>query len=399
MRSALLAVGAEEGSLIVDPWNGSGTTTDVSACLGARAQGFDINPAMVVIAKSRNLCARELVRIEAVSDVIAKSAVKLQSDVTARTVDPLAKWLCPNSVTYVRALELAIREQFYAAAQNNFMSWNASDVTKLPAAAAFLYTALFSAVKSLLAEFRPTNPTWLRTPTLSHRKRPAVETIRARFGRSIRELAQKRRDTQSSFGRKQPEVQISVAHSQSLPLSDRTVDVVITSPPYCTRIDYAVATRAELAVLGIGDNEFRVLREAMIGAPVVARGWIAPKATWGRHCLQILDAIRSHRAKASEKYYFRTYAQYFDGLFRSLAEIDRVCGKRAQIVIVVQDNYYKEVHVDLPQVVEDMGSYFNWDLMESSYFRKPHTMAAVNSRRMIYRRAASANECVLRFQK
>jgi hypothetical protein len=40
----------------------------------------------------------------------------------------------------------------------------------------------------------------------------------------------------------------------SLPLDAESVDLVITSPPHCARIDYAVKTKFELAVMGVGSK-------------------------------------------------------------------------------------------------------------------------------------------------
>jgi DNA modification methylase len=45
-------------------------------------------------------------------------------------------------------------------------------------------------------------------------------------------------------------IKIDCASSQSIPLPNSFIDLVVTSPPYCTRIDYAVATSPELALLG-----------------------------------------------------------------------------------------------------------------------------------------------------
>src|SRR5690606_7221892 len=58
---------------------------------------------------------------------------------------------------------------------------------------------------------------------------------------------------------------VDLADSRSLPIERCNVDAVITSPPYCTRIDYAVATRMELAVLGIDESRTENLRRLMIG--------------------------------------------------------------------------------------------------------------------------------------
>lgn len=41
-----------EGSVILDPWNGSGTTSVASYKRGHRAIGIDLNPVMVLVAKA-----------------------------------------------------------------------------------------------------------------------------------------------------------------------------------------------------------------------------------------------------------------------------------------------------------------------------------------------------------
>ena len=40
-------------STVLDPWNGSGTTTYAAGCLGLKAVGLDVNPSMTLVAKAR----------------------------------------------------------------------------------------------------------------------------------------------------------------------------------------------------------------------------------------------------------------------------------------------------------------------------------------------------------
>src|SRR6266436_3089826 len=54
-RSVLSAVGLDQGAWVLDPWNGSGTTTSTATALGLNAYGYDLNPAMVIVAKARCL--------------------------------------------------------------------------------------------------------------------------------------------------------------------------------------------------------------------------------------------------------------------------------------------------------------------------------------------------------
>lgn len=49
---------------IVDPWNGAGTTTFCAFAAGMESYGFDINPAMVVIAKAKNFNPKNINLIE-----------------------------------------------------------------------------------------------------------------------------------------------------------------------------------------------------------------------------------------------------------------------------------------------------------------------------------------------
>lgn len=49
----LLLSSAEPGDLVVDPFNGSGTTTAMAKLLGMRAIGIDINPAFCEVAATR----------------------------------------------------------------------------------------------------------------------------------------------------------------------------------------------------------------------------------------------------------------------------------------------------------------------------------------------------------
>ena len=43
------------GQTVLDPWNGSGTTTQVAMQKGIQAYGYDINPVMVTVANAKAL--------------------------------------------------------------------------------------------------------------------------------------------------------------------------------------------------------------------------------------------------------------------------------------------------------------------------------------------------------
>lgn len=55
VRDVLGVLDLSKNSVICDPWNGAGTTTQVAHDLGYSVFGYDLNPAMVTVAKARLL--------------------------------------------------------------------------------------------------------------------------------------------------------------------------------------------------------------------------------------------------------------------------------------------------------------------------------------------------------
>jgi hypothetical protein len=193
---------------------------------------------------------------------------------------------------------------------------------------------------------------------------------------------------------------LKVASSEKLPLETASVKLVLASPPYCTRIDYAVATSAELSLLGVGlDLEFKQLRHDMIGSATVPR--TAPMAadSWGETCLTFLGRLERHGSKASATYYHKNHLQYFQSISDSISEISRVLKPDGKCVLVVQDSYYKDLHNDLPTTIAEMGFFRNLVLCEKCDFPLSRTMAGINPAASSYRTSFNAIESVLIFRK
>src|SRR5205823_4265056 len=100
---------------------------------------------------------------------------------------------------------------------------------------------------------------------------------------------------------------VSLADARALPLSGASVDAVVTSPPYCTRIDYFRATVFELAALGISpDGErFRELRSMAMGTNLMRPECRTEFDSQPDEVRRLLRRIQEHPSKASETYYYR----------------------------------------------------------------------------------------------
>ena len=143
--------------MVLDPWNGSGTTTQAASKLGLRAIGCDINPVMVVVSRARCLSPADGDSIEPLASKIVERAADASEDVGDD--DPLLGWFDKASAESIRCVEASIREHLLGA-------WTLrADGTRfecMSSLAATFYVALFLTCRSLVSGFQSSNPTWLR---------------------------------------------------------------------------------------------------------------------------------------------------------------------------------------------------------------------------------------------
>ncbi len=368
----LQSVGLKTGSVVLDPWNGAGTT--VLAARGKyRCYGYDLNPAMVLVARAALLPPEILPSVRPLARTLAGTELRALS-----ATDPLLTWLKPAGAAVLRSIESGVRYGLI-----DHKAGLDSDVGKLvdqaTPLAAFFYVALFRAARSVLRDFIPSNPTWVREPKdKAHRIQKNAADIRAAFLHEVEKLSELVAAAEpGSYGGSSPVVQRGDA--TRIPLGDHTVDCTLTSPPYCTRIDYAVATSIELAVLAASPESFDQLRRALMGTSTVPKTAPETNELWGPTCLKFLKDVRTHGSKASATYYTKNHLAYFDALYKALSELRRVTRPGGMCFIVVQDSYYKNIHNDLQQIIVEMMN-GKFECFERHDFKIKMSMASVNSR-------------------
>jgi tRNA G10 N-methylase Trm11 len=175
------------------------------------------------------------------------------------------------------------------------------------------------------------------------------------------------------------------ADARNIPLKNNSVDFIITSPPYLTRIDYAVSTHPELSVFG-NSELLTYLRHNTMGAPVITKGPKHQLSHWGDICNKTLNLIAEHPTKAARSYYWKNIVQYFMDMDLALEEIKRVLKPGGQALIVVQSSYFKDIEISLGDIYTEMGQ--NKGFTSEIAFReevKGH-MAHVNTKSSAYKK-------------
>jgi hypothetical protein len=379
-------------ALVLDPWNGSGTTTAVAQSQGVPALGYDANPALVLVARARLL-----------GPEVADSVVPLVDDLIAHAQlfdfdgegehDPLGAWFEMQAVREARGIERAIRHVLVEHGAPAVTRKERSD--GVSALAAFFYVALFDAVRSKLRPFVGNNPTWVKTAPPQELLSLTPGAVHDAFRGASERLTRKLRAQEPSDAAATARVEL--ATSTAMPIASAGASAVITSPPYLTRIDYVVATRPELAVLGLSKEETRALRTEMIGTPTISSDTPEPVAQSGTTASTLIERITQHPSRASGTYYRKYFLQYFASMSQSLTELRRVLSRDGQAVIVVQDSFYKDVHVDLPTIIEEMSEAVGFSLRERKDFEIATTKAAINRKARSWRSTFTAAESVLHF--
>lgn len=375
-----------EPTTVCDPWNGSGTTTVVAQQHGHNAIGFDISPVMTLVAQGRHLPVAIRPSLRPLARELLEHCDR--KDIGGQADDPLNRWFTCSSTSTLRRLQLSIHKTLVE--PNESSHQGRFDEHLISPLSGFFYTAAFIVIRRLLDPLFASNPTWLKAPRDKRsRRRPSVSTIEREFLNAVQLLS----DRLAIDEGRSSKVTLEIADSRHLPLPTSAVDLIVTSPPYCTRLDYAMATRGELAFLGLGDEGIRSLREKDFGSPISVNRCAMNQAS--SYVDDLIRQVAEHQSKASDGYYRRYFERYFSSLSDSLTEISRILRPTGQACVVVQDSYYKEIHVDLQRAIVEIAAANDLKLIDQFDYNVPHSRSNHNPRHREYSQNNRPIESVL----
>ncbi len=382
--SDVLSLLAKPEDLVLDPWNGSGTTTLAAQRRGFRSIGIDINPVMTLHAQAKNLRFPHLA-----DDVLTEAqnlittARQLVKNGPARLGD-ITEWVYAEPLTALLALRDAIREMANCPIPDFVRASLCQEAkhTRHPSKKkAFFFSALFQVLREVGRFSRGSNPTWLILDDQA--TSTPVDAVYALFFETVKRMLADLKA--AAWDVDEPaDYWVMTGDSRTLHLVDGSIDLIVTSPPYCTRIDYAFATKPELLLLDSKEKDIDALRRDTMGAPVIVDKSIVPRQVWGTICNDFLDAVARHPSKASKSYYLPTYLQYFQDAELSLREIKRVLKEERQAVVVVQSSYYKEVELPLGEIYVQMARRLGFDAEIGRREAVHQHMAHVNTKSQRY---------------
>jgi SAM-dependent methyltransferase len=365
VAAAFDVIGLECGARVLDPWNGGGTTTLVAAERGAASTGLDLNPVLSSIARARTAGARAVGSAE-------------------RAVEAVLERHAAGGAAGAASLS-EMRLQTHAALES---------ATAPLQAKALVDVMFFRTARRLTDAHRTSNPTWFKSPNSITVAGAILDELKHQAAAVLEKQRTRRKRIHIA-----PRI-YTADFAEWRGLRHQSYDFVVTSPPYLTRIDYAMATYAELQlVLGHSQKDIVDIRKRMLGSPLTVRVKADPPNLTSVAAINLLKAIHSHPSKASKAYYHRFFCQYLMGLELSASRVARALRRGGKAVFVVQSSRYKEHLVDLAEILAQSASAAGLKQIDRVDFPQTRSMVTLNRRAIGYSGTLSLSESALIFEK
>jgi len=331
--------------VVLDPFLGSGTSAVAALKCGNPFIGVDIDPFSVLLSRAKIATGAD---IDKVVTLLTKP-VEVE----------LCQSFCKETSILFSLKDLIYAQQVFVNISRDMerdkdscweMILNAP--TKSFDDHAVALAAMVIAAQSSCKIAIGSNPVWKRIPVPGEIIR--VLPLKQQAIHNAQKMCQ---DLSSSDKQRHSRAQLfKTCDARSLDIPDNSVDFVLTSPPYLNRLDYVVDHLPALTLLsGFVDINIDRLRRQMIGTTKINEKNGKIDKSWGRSCAEVLSAIKQHKSKASDSYYYWTYYQYFKDMYTILTELERKCKKGALGLFVLQNSYYKEIDIPTSKIICEMA--------------------------------------------
>ncbi|CAI1899452.1 putative methyltransferase [Serratia quinivorans] len=340
-ESFVLSVLSEEklapNAVVLDPWMGSGTTGLVCQKQNINCIGADINPIMSRFAAAKNNMI--------ISELNCNGLDVLDEIINRYTHESrkLSKRIKNSQVATAHLKKL------YESINNQFDHLSSSH--EMNPLESFYYGVLFFTSRKSLEINSGSNPTWVIDKEFKNKsiKVDLIGDFKSNFYLMREQLNNyfENINTNSTY-------KIFNSDCKSLPIDNASIDMVITSPPYLTRIDYAASTKFELQ-LTFGQEGYESIRKKSMGTTTVPKDADPFNSQWGDICSKVLEQVMTHTSRASDTYYIKNKLRYFSDAYSSLREIYRVLKDGMSAYLVLQNSYYKEIEIPLYDIYCEMA--------------------------------------------
>jgi len=353
VEKAIELSGINRNDIVLDPFNGSGTTTLTSALKGYRSLGIEVNPFTSFLSKAKIqnvekkgfLCVKQNI-LDSVNKG-AKSPLKGYS--TFSKTKKNDKWLFNDGVL------------------NSFTGgWVSTEKIKsFRLRQIFRLALIISAMQNCNAtrdgKCLRYRDSWRNN---KYNKSTFLTALQANLSMMFEDIEQYPVSGQH---------RILTGDARKILQSSNIAkfNLCITSPPYLNTFDYTDIYRPEL-FLGefIKNNEeLYNLRLNTIRSHIQAK-WASPIiANFGEIYKSSMEHIMKHESELMDKRIPLMIQAYFEDMLNILKLLHAKADKNAQLWIVVSNSAYADEEISVDLIIAEMAALANWKLKEVEVLR------------------------------
>lgn len=346
---------SKRGDMVLDPMAGSGTTLIEARLLGRHAIGYDIDPLAVLLSRVKSRPLRDsaienayhLIRERFVKDFTQWQRGAVPDSIKRRATPPdfhnRDYWFNEDVAAGLAILAYHIAS---AAIRNNLKE--------------FMW-ATFSSL--ILARTSVANARDIIHSRHHHYEHSEPPDVLRKFDQRMQRMRRHMTEYWSLCEeREQTFVHMGMGDARKLPLKDGQVDLIFTSPPYATALDYPRAHFLAIPwmeeAFGLSVEQYMKRGSEYIGSE---RGRL-PDDFAIDTTIENFASARAAVKQLSERSIrqAKLVQRYFQDMYQSLYEMKRVLRKGAHAILVVCPSHIRKVQIPTHTILIDMAE--NMDL-------------------------------------
>jgi DNA modification methylase len=347
IEEAIEITGLDKDALIVDPFSGSGTTPLMASLNGMNSVGFEVNPFMSFVAKTKQTISTK--------KKMLKYKDKILVSIDKGQISPLEKFstFTNNCGRNKWLFNTDVLRSFEA-------GWNIAESFDSNEKNLFRLSLLSSVMdnSNVLKDGKCVRykKNWKE---LAYSKESFVDTFESRLERMINDLESTPLEKKSNIylGDNRKNISKKLEHKFQL---------CVTSPPYLNSFDYTDIYRPEL-FLGkfVKSNmELRKLRYKTLRSHVQVDWEIPKKTDFGTLYANTFNEIIKRKEELWNSKIPLMIQAYFEDMEKILVLLRKKADVNANLWLVVSTSAYAGVEIPVDLILADIGTRVGWELEE-----------------------------------
>lgn len=348
------------GDAVLDPMQGSGTTLLEAMLEGRQAIGFDIDPLALLLSKVK-LMAYNTATLEKTGAEVVKQAKgnlsdtdALEKEIAARydekTREFIDYWFAKETQLELVALLAAIEEKSSEDVRDFFnLAFSSVIITKTggvslaldlahtrPHKAKVVVTKDGRFIVGAEVEDKDSRKAKILTKIL----RSPIDEFEKKVKQNLRGVLEK-----SSYHLPPT---LKRGNSQSLPLADDSIDLIVTSPPYASNaIDYMRAHKFSLVWFGHSIDSLTQTRKTYIGSEGVTGFSLIDLPAHSESVVERVSLVNKGKGSSLHRYYSE--------MTIALGEMHRVLKRGKAAIVVVGNSILSGEDTEVPKCLAEIG--------------------------------------------